>query len=339
MPHVSGEKVKHAVTKHAVTTLARFVLGAVIAIGSFAVHADEIVLAVARIPFSLPLFVADAEGYFAAEGQKVRLLDCPTGRRCLQHLFDGDAQLATVAETPLVFASFSRADFVVLASFVKSSNDIKVVARKSAGISAPINLGSQRIGVVIGTSSHYFLDSFLLYHGMDNRSVRVTGWGIEDLVRALQNREVDAIAAFEPSAYQAMRALGADALVFRAPRIYTTTFNLVAGRSFAQNRDADLIKILRAIDRAERFIQAEPQKAQAILRRKLELDQSFIDWVWSDLDYSLSLDQSLVKTLESEARWALREGYVNGKRPADYLDYIHPMPLKKAAPGAVTLIK
>jgi ABC-type nitrate/sulfonate/bicarbonate transport system substrate-binding protein len=97
--------------------LARLVTSAAIALGSFTVHADEVVLAVARIPFSLPLFVADAEGYFAAEGQKIRLLDCPTGRRCLQHLADGEAQLATVADTPLVLASFSRADFVILATF------------------------------------------------------------------------------------------------------------------------------------------------------------------------------------------------------------------------------
>jgi ABC-type nitrate/sulfonate/bicarbonate transport system substrate-binding protein len=165
------------------------------------------------------------------------------------------------------------------------------------------------------------------------------GRRVEDLIPAIEKREVDAIAAFEPGAYMAVRALGADALALRAPRIYTTTFNLVAGRSFAGSRAADLIKILRAIDRAERFIRAEPQKAQAILRQKLQLDQGFIDWVWPDLDYALSLDQSLLKTLESEARWALREGHANGKKPADYLDYIDSEPLTKALPGAVTLVK
>lgn len=323
----------------AVSKLARWLAGVLVALGAFNAHADEIVMAVARTPSSLPLFVAEAEGYFSAEGQTVRLLDCPTGRRCLQHLLDADAQLATVADTPLVFASFSRADFVILASFAKSSRDTKIIVRKSSGIAAPGDLAGKRIGVVIGTSGHYFLDSFLLYHGVDNRSVQVIGQRIDDLIPAIEKHEVDAVAAFEPGAYRAVRALGADASVLRAPRIYTTTFNLVAGRGFEGKRDADLVKILRAIDRAERFIRAEPQKAQAILRKKLELDQAFIDWVWSDLDYALTLDQSLLQTLESEARWALREGHANGKKPPDYLDYIDPAPLTKALPGIVTLVK
>ena len=323
----------------AVAALVRVLASAVIGFGSLSAHADEVVLAVARLPFSLPLFVADAEGYFAAEGVRVRLLDCPTGRRCLQHLLDGGAQLATVADTPLVFASFSRADFVIVATVAKSSRDTKIIARKSAAIATPGDLIGKRIGVIIGTSAHYFLDSFLLYHGVDNRNVRVIGRQIEDLVPALENHEVDAVAAFEPGAYRAVRALGSDALVLRAPRIYTTTFNLVAGRSFASGRDADLVKILRAISRAERFIRAAPQKAQAILRQRLEVDQGFIDWVWPDLDYALSLDQSLLTTLESEARWASREGHRNEKKPANYLDYIDPEALIRALPGAVTLVK
>ena len=319
--------------------LSRLLAAACLALAALHCSADELVVAVARLPFSLPLFVADTEGYFAAEGLKIRFLDCLPGRRCLKHMLDGEAQLATVADTPVVFASFSRTDFVILATFSTSANDAKFVTRKSAGINAPRDLAGKRIGVVTGTSGHYFLDSFLLFHGVDPSGVKLIPRQAEDIVAAMEKHEVDAVAAFEPSPYQAVKSLGTDAIVLRGARIYTTTFNLLADRRLLGGRDADLVKLLRAIERAERFIHDEPKKAQAILQVRLKLDQGLIDWIWPDYDFALSLDQSLITSLESEARWAMREGHATGKRPANYLDYLYTTPLLKVLPGAVTVVK
>jgi ABC-type nitrate/sulfonate/bicarbonate transport system substrate-binding protein len=157
---------------------------------------------------------------------------------------------------------------------------------------------------------------------------------------ALERREVDAVAVWEPYAFMAVRALGADATVLAAPRVYTQTFNLVARRPVLAEREGDLVKLLRALERAERFIRERPGDAQALLKAKLQLGQDYIDWDWSNHEFRLGLAHSLLGTLDGEARWAQREGHVPADRPRpNFLQVLEPGPLSKAVPGAVTVTR
>ena len=300
----------------------------------------ELVLAVSRTSLSLPIYVAEAQGYFKAEGAAVRLQECIGGMRCIKHLFDGTAQLATASDLPVMFHSFERRDYAVLATFVTSVNDMKLVVRRSAGIERPRQLTGKRIATVRGASPHYYLDAYLLYHGIDPAAVTMVALPPERMAEALARREVDAVTVWEPFAWLSVQAVGDDALVLPNPRIYTQSFNLLADRRTIAGRDDELVRVLRALDRAVRHIREQPQAAQALLKTRLQLDQRFIDWAWRDFDYRLGLDQSLVSTIENEARWAVREGHVQGRTaPPNVLDLLDPGPLRRAVPGAVTTIK
>ena len=306
---------------------------------SGACRSQELVLAVARNAVSMPALVAEDQGYFAAEGVAVRTQECPDGRRCLQLLLDGKAQLATAADLPIVFKSFERTDYAILATFASSGRDVKLVTRKSAGITSARQLEGKRVATISGTSAHFFLDSYLIFNNVDKAKVTVVALMPEQMTAALERREVDAVAVWEPFAYLAMKAMGTDGAILPSPRIYTETFNLVSDRRTIASREGDLVKVLRALERAQQFIRERPKQAQSILLRLFKLDQAFIDWAWNDLDYRMALDQSLVTTLEGEARWAVREGHVSAdKRIPNFLDFVYSGPLRKAVPGAVTLV-
>jgi len=303
-------------------------------------QSQELVLAVAKAALSLPIYVADSQGYFAAEGVSVRMQECIGGQRCLKLLFDGQAQLATAADLPVVFNSFERSDYAILATFVTSGRDVKLVTRKSAGITSAKQLEGKRVATVKGASPHYFLDAWLIFNDVDSKKVSVVALQPEQVGAALQRKEVDAVAIWEPFAYLAMKALGHDGAILPSPRIYTETFNLVAQQRTIGAREGDLVKVLRALERGQQFIREQPKQAQAILLERLKVDPGFVEWIWGDLDYRMSLDQSLMSTLEGQARWAVREGHVGaGARIPNLLDLVHPGPLRQAVPGAVTLVK
>jgi len=302
--------------------------------------AAELRLAVSRTALSLPIYVAQAQGYFTAEGVSPQLAECIGGQRCLRRLLDGEADLATASDLPVMFNSFTRSDYTVVATFVTATNDVKLVARRSAGITAPAHLARKRVGTVKGASAHYFLDAFLLFHDVDPRLVQVVDMAPEQLAPAFRNRQIDAIAVWEPNAWLAVQAAGQDAIVLPSPRIYTQTFNLVASRRALGERDDDVVRVLRALARAQRFIMARPREAKDILKRRLALDEDFVAWVWQDLDYRLGLQQSLITTLEAEARWALREGHVAaGQAIPNYLRFVEPGPLRRAAPGEAAVLQ
>jgi ABC-type nitrate/sulfonate/bicarbonate transport system substrate-binding protein len=301
--------------------------------------AAPLTLAVALNPMSLPLFVAQHEGYFAAEGLALRVVDCVSGARCLAEVLDGSADLATAADTPIVLRSFGRSDFVVIGSFASTPEDTKMLVRKSSGLRHPSQLAGRRVGVAFGTSGQYFLEAYLMLHGLDPAQVTAVNVAPQEMSQALASGRVDALAAWEPHAWRTVQAQAGDVLQLSGAGVYHVTFNLVAARRLAGVRDAELTAMLRAVERAERLIHERPEVAQRILRERLGGDQRFVDWVWPGLRFRLGLEQSLLTTLESEARWALRRGHVTGSRVPNYLRLLHSGPLRAVSPESVGLVE
>lgn len=300
--------------------------------------AEALVISLAQTPLSLPFFVAESEGYFAGEGVPIKINNVAGGHRTLQQLLNGEADLATSSDAVIMFNSFQRSDFAVIATFVTSNDDVKVIIRKDVGIARPEQMAGKRIATVVGAASHYYLDTWLLLHGVDPKSTRIINLQPEDMESALAKGEVDAVAIWEPIPFKILKAV-AGATILPNPGIYILSFNLIAHKKLLGVRDDDLVKLLRALDRAQRFIKADPLKAQAILRTRLQLDQAFIAWIWPRYNFRLTLDQSLLSTLEGEARWARNGGYVAGNRSPNYLDFIYPGPLHKVRPEAVGIAR
>jgi ABC-type nitrate/sulfonate/bicarbonate transport system substrate-binding protein len=296
---------------------------------------DTLRIAATRAPVSLPLYVAQQRGYFEREHLDVAITDCSGGTRCLRMVLDGKADLATTSEMPVVLQAFGHADVAIVATMAHASDNLKLVARKGSGVTRGEQLDGRKVGVIAGTSAQYLLETHLLTVGVDPQHVTMVPLQAEETVAALQSGRIDAVAVWEPYGYAALH--GPDAVGVRLPLSggYIESYNLVGLRSqFARHGDA-LARLLRAIDRAEQFIQADPAAAQAILRDQLKLDQHFVDWVWGGLGFRLSLDQALLTTMEGEVRWAQREGHVpEGARP-NVLTLIHPGPLKSIKPAAV----
>lgn len=314
----------------------RWIVAAAMSLMTGAALAQSVLsLGVPRSPLSLPLFIAESEGMFEDAGLRVNIAECPTGQRCMKMVLEGTADVATVGDTPIVFNSFGSSDFVVIGTIASAPGDLKLIVRRDSGISSPAGLAGHKIGIVSGSTSQYFLDSFLLTHGIDPALVTTLPMQPDAMLDALQSRRVDGVSVWEPYGYRITGAMRSGVLLLPSEGIYSVTFNLVAHRRMVGGRDADLSRLLRAVEQAERFIQAQPERAKAILRRRLGVDDAFVQWVWPQQLFRLSLDQSLLKTLESEARWALREGHVSARTAPNFLSLFHRAPLTAVNPTAV----
>jgi len=298
-------------------------------------RAETLRIAASRGPLSLPLFVAQHEGYLAAEGLDAAFVDCVGGRRCVRLLLEGQADVATGAEMAVVQEAFAHADAAIVATMVHASDNLKLIARRDSGIAASEQLAGRRVGVTVGTTAQYQLELHLLDLGVDPRRVTMVALQPEEVAAALKDARVDAAVVWEPYGYAALH--GADAVGVRLPLTggYIENYNLVVRRASLAQRDDAIVRLLRAVERAEQFIQARPVEAQAILRERLQVDQGFVDWVWAGLAWRLSLDQALLSTMEGEVRWAQRERHVaEGARP-NVLTLVHPGPLRVVKPAAV----
>lgn len=308
-----------------------------LALAAGAARAAPLTVAVSRSPHSLPVFVAASEGFFEAEGLAVKVVDASSGRRCLKLMAEGQAELGTAAETAIVFESFERTDFSVVATFSSAAAAVELIVRRASGIKRPADLATRRVGVAKGTSAQYFLDNFLLNNDIDPQTVTRVEIEPETVQEDLAAGRVDAVAVFQPFAHAAAHNPRLDTFVMSASADYKQTFNLVAQNSVLKSRRPDVERFLKALHRANQFIRAQPRRAEAIFVSRLGVDPAFAAWSMQHTYAVLALDEALLRTLQSQVRWALREGYVAGRKPADVRALIDPAPLRAVLPNAVGL--
>ncbi|MGD8783985.1 MAG: ABC transporter substrate-binding protein [Thioalkalispiraceae bacterium] len=295
-------------------------------------------IAVSATPLSAPVFIAATLGLFDKYGLNVTLKKFNGGHICLNEVLDGRAHFGTASDYPIMLNSFKRKDFEVLASFVSSDNDVKLMANKHE-IPRTADLKGKTIGVVKGASSHYFLDRFLIFNSLKLNEMIVRHVNPEEMLNALADGEVDAIAVWEPFGYIASKKLGNELNIFPAANYYHETFNLVALKSDDQRHYEISKRVLQALKESIRFIRTSPGQAQDILKNELDLDDKFIDWIWQDFDFRLSLDQTFLLTLENESRWAVEHGLTETKELPNYLEYVNTKPLLSVDPAMVNIIK
>ena len=293
-------------------------------------------IAVTPSGLSLPVDVAQAQGFFAAEGVDVKVRDCTSGPGCMKLLFDHAAQLVTVTELPVVAASFDRNDFALLATLATSTGNIRMIGRKSAGIGKPADLAGKRVGVILGSSSHYYLDAYLAFHGIDPMQINLVPLTSETVVAAVEQRQVDALSGYSRHTGVALKLLGADGTMLDDARIYSETYNLVAEKRTIAQQSGEIQKVLRALDRAERYIAEQPQRAKQVFMARTSLERPVVEAIYPSFTYRLSLEQSLMAAMEGESRWAIREGHVAaGRKSPNYLDFVDYGPLRAAVPAAL----
>lgn len=306
--------------------------------GSIA-SASEPRIAVSRSPLSLPFFVAKEKNLFAKHKVEPVLVQCLGGNLCMKELVEGRVDMATASELPFMFATFQRKPVFLVATFVTNKDDMKFVVRKSAIQGGIKSLQGKRIGYVEKASSHYFMDLVLLYHGVDPQTTTPVPMRGEELAAALAKGEVDAISVWEPWGHVALKLGGAEVAVVDTPRLYSQTFNLMVANAYRQTHARQLGAVLAALNEAVQFIKANPQQAKSILARDAGVDPAIVEVLWPTYRFELSLQQSLLTTLQGQARWARREGHVDKSLvEPEFLNFIDASLLRKQSAKAVDYV-
>jgi NitT/TauT family transport system substrate-binding protein len=245
--------------------------------------------------------------------------------------------MVTAAQTPVIDGSFTRDDYAIVAGMVYSDTDIKLLARRDRGIAAPKDLKGKTIGITSGSSGHVFLGLFLAHHQLQLSDVKTADLEATRLAQALAEAQVDAIATWEPYIHAASKDLGDRAVLLPSRAIYREDFYFVARKPFIAEHSQALQRFLKAIDNAQRFIRNNRSKSIDIVQRRLNVDRQALDATWGEYVFGLFLDQSILVSLEDEARWAIDNRLTTAARVPNYLSFIHVEALQAVKPEAVSI--
>jgi ABC-type nitrate/sulfonate/bicarbonate transport system substrate-binding protein len=290
-------------------------------------------------PTSALAIIAMDQGFFEEEGLMIEIRSYPSGKRALHEgLVPGKVDIAISSDIPIMLQAFNDKQLRILAAIGVTSDVNVIVARRDRGIAVPSDLKGKRIATQKASAVHYFLHLFLRKHMISEQDVDRVFMHAERLPHALADGTIDVFSMREPYIGEALKLLGDKAITFSAPGIYPQTDVVVTQRQFIQNNPRVITSLMRALLAAERFANDNPEQATDILAKRLGADRKLIAELWPNLHLGVSLHQSLVLLLSSQARWALREGLVDREEIPDYASHMHLDALRELKPKAVTVI-
>lgn len=284
--------------------------------------------------------VAEVRGFFRDEGLETSARFHPYGRRAFQDMLDGNADIAMVAETPVMLAVMGGEEVAIIATIQTSREANAVVARSDRGIRSLKDLKGKKLAITPGTTSDYFLDAILGVQGIPRKDMVIQNMEAEDIPDALAHGKLDAASLFDPYIVLAEEKLGDRGTVFYDRNIYTWTFNVAARKEFIRKNPGKVEKVLRALVRAEEFVKSNPTEAQKSVSEFTGLDIAVVRKAWKGVEFSVSLNQSLLLALESESRWAIQNGLTGGNdRIPNYLDFIYLEGLSAVKPKGIHILR
>jgi len=286
-----------------------------------------------------PSYVAYYNGYFEQHGLQVQLDYSAAGKVSLDKLLDGQVDIVTCADTPIVYRAFNTDEFVIIGSMVHSDKIAGVVARKDAGISEPADLVGKKIALFQGTASDFLLDTFFLANGLNVSDVELIDLKPPAQVEAIVNGEIDVMFSWQPHLLNALNQLGENGLVMPAEGMKPMNWLILARKDYAEANPEVLKRFLAAIKDANDFIAENRETAIDLHAEEIEMDRAIVDALWDDVIWELNLSEAMLINLENQARWAIDEGRVEATEMPNYLSLVYFEALEAVNSEAITIVR
>jgi NitT/TauT family transport system substrate-binding protein len=301
----------------------------------------EVTFIVVNNLFSTPAFVAVENGYWAKQGLNVKIKLTSSGRQVTQSLQAGEAQFGHAALSTTTASARASGNMLKgvmpyynAADHIAKAGGRAIIARKDRGIDAknPKTMEGKKIGYLKGSTNDIYVRQWFKREGLDISKSELLNVPVENMPITLAQGQVDAIVPWEPYTAQAVRELGANAVVVSRGEasLVTDIIGVVAHENWIGKNYDLLEKFSVGIAQAAQFIRQNPKGAADIDTRYLDgLNVAdaveALKWVSWDPRISVCTSEGLVKTGND----MVKAGLIKMSRPFTAEDFYDDTVLKR----------
>ena len=284
------------------------------------------------------IYIADEQGYFAANGLNVTIRTYPSGAAATEGLLLGKSEIATATEFVLVGKALDKVPLRTIGS-IDEFEQIYLVGRKDAGVMDVPDLAGKTIGISRKTAAEFYLGRFLELHGMNIREVNLVDVRPPQIVDALANGDVDAVVTWQPYVSSIQQRMGDRVVAWPVQSGQPAFCIAICTGDWADGHPDEITRFVRALSEAQGYLIRNPGSSMAILALRANYSNAYVQQVWPEHHFFLSLDQALISSMEDEARWEIRNNITQVRTIPDFQENIYTGGLERVKPESVNIIR
>ena len=266
----------------------------------------------------LPFWMAQAGGFFAANGLAVEFINTGGGSRGAQEVAAGKLDIMHVGLSSVVRLNRSGGDLRLVASM---SNVIRFTFFSGEGVKTAADLKGGVVGVsTFGSESDSTVTLALDRLGLMRTDITLKEYGgATQRLAALKTGEIKATAINEPTASLA-REQGVNVLVdLVAEQIPWLFSGVVVRRSDLRDRFGVIARFLKAVIEGNHLAFANEKLAKEVLAKELKLtDSKIIDISYND--FKLQTPRNMEPSIKGAENVITQIGGQGSTKVEDYMD-------------------
>ena len=282
--------------------------------------------------------VAENQHYFSENGINFSFQTYDTGPDAVAALLNKKVDIAGTAEYPVVTSAFAN-DSVSIITSTSSSYIVDLVGFTGKGITTIADLKGKKIGVALGSVTEFYLGRFLNLNGMSLGDVTLVNLAPAQDAAAIASGAADAVVTWQPNESQLLEQYPSGTVSWPLQNGQPVYSVLTCPDDWIHQNPALLKRFLKSLAQGEEFVAEHPAQAKAILKENYKYSDEYINSIWPEYQFSLSLNESLIAAMEDEARWTISNNLTTAAQVPDFLNYIYTDGLKAVEPDAVNIIQ
>ena len=297
---------------------------------------EAITVGATPLELNLLLYVAEERGFFTNNGIQVVFKDYDTGAAATEGLLRDEVDIGLAFESVIVGNILRKQDVIDLATIDKAIL-FYIVVRNDRSINTFADLKGRKIGIPRQTIMEFFLGRTLELNRLSIQQVNMVNIAPLNSLASIASGDFDAIVTFEPHVTDIKKKLGNTVTIWPVQGNQMSYWSVI-GTSKWINAHSELARrFFKSLTQAEEYFFLHDAEARVILINRLKYDESYVADVWSQNQFGLSLDKSLIIAMEDEARWMISNSLTTEKQMPNFNNYIYEDALKAVKPAAVNI--
>ena len=284
----------------------------------------KVVLAEMKSPISGPLTIAHLNGYYKEEGLDLEVKSFSIARLAVDAMIGHSADFGMAADIVTMNIFTSNQEIYSIGTYSHDKSN-KILARKDRGIKTIPDLRGKKIGIFKGTALEAYLFKVLEHEKISFNEVTLVNLQVSDMPAALLRGDIDAFSSIEPFITLTKEKMGENGIILQNKEAYEVTPHILVRKEIIEERPAYIQKFLRAIKKADRFIQENPSEAKQLLADYTGLSIEAMDIYFNDVQFNLeaNLSRSLFE-LEEEYEVGKQIGIISDSTiKPDFTDFLY----------------